>query len=79
MKAAVLREVSKPLTIEDISIDKPRPREVLMRTVAAGVCHSDLHFIEGRTRADADGARPRDRRRRRAGRLGRTHVSRATT
>ncbi len=47
MKAAVLHEVKKPLVIEDVSIDKPRSREVLIRTVAAGVCHSDLHFIDG--------------------------------
>jgi S-(hydroxymethyl)glutathione dehydrogenase/alcohol dehydrogenase len=47
MKAAVLREVGTPLQIEDVQIDKPGPREVLIRTVAAGVCHSDLHFIEG--------------------------------
>jgi S-(hydroxymethyl)glutathione dehydrogenase/alcohol dehydrogenase len=48
MKAAVLREVGKPLTIEDLSIDKPQANEVLIRTVAAGVCHSDLHFVEGK-------------------------------
>ncbi len=47
MKAAVLKEVGKPLEIEEISIDKPGPREVLIRTAAAGVCHSDLHFVEG--------------------------------
>src|SRR5690349_3347164 len=47
MKAAVLREVGKPLEIEQVQIDKPGPHEVLIRTVAAGVCHSDLHFIEG--------------------------------
>ncbi len=47
MKAAVLREVGKPLTIEDIELADPGPREVLVRTVAAGVCHSDLHFVEG--------------------------------
>ncbi|MBT4160586.1 MAG: Zn-dependent alcohol dehydrogenase [Gammaproteobacteria bacterium] len=47
MKAAVLREVGKPLEIEEIAISKPGPREVLVRTVAAGVCHSDLHFIDG--------------------------------
>jgi S-(hydroxymethyl)glutathione dehydrogenase/alcohol dehydrogenase len=48
MKAAVLREVGKPLSIEDVRINKPGPREVLIRTAAAGVCHSDLHFIEGK-------------------------------
>lgn len=47
MKAAVLREVGKPLQIEDVQISKPGPHEVLIRTKAAGVCHSDLHFIEG--------------------------------
>ncbi|XOV89063.1 MAG: Zn-dependent alcohol dehydrogenase [Pseudomonadota bacterium] len=47
MKAAVFREVGKPLEIEEISISKPGPREVLVRTAAAGVCHSDLHFMEG--------------------------------
>jgi len=47
MKAAVLREVRKPLTIAEGQINKPGPREVLIRTVAAGVCHSDLHFVEG--------------------------------
>lgn len=47
MKAAVLREVGKPLSIEQVAIGKPGPHEVLIRTVAAGVCHSDLHFVEG--------------------------------
>ncbi len=47
MKAAVLRKVGQPLEIEEVSVSKPGPREVLVRTAAAGVCHSDLHFIEG--------------------------------
>ncbi len=47
MKAAVLREVNKPLEIEDIQHGDPAPREVLVRTVAAGVCHSDVHFQNG--------------------------------
>ena len=47
MKAAVLREVKKPLEIEDVQHGDPGPREVLVRTVAAGVCHSDLHFQNG--------------------------------
>ena len=47
MKAAVLREVGKDLQIEDVSISKPGPREVLVRTAAAGICHSDLHFQSG--------------------------------
>ena len=47
MKAAVMREVGKPLQIEDVQISKPGPNEVLIRTAAAGVCHSDVHFYEG--------------------------------
>ena len=47
MRAAVLREVGKPLGIEEVSIAKPRAREVLVRTAATGVCHSDLHFVNG--------------------------------
>src|SRR5580658_5179979 len=47
MKAAVLRQVKTPLLIEDVKISKPGPHEVLIRTAAAGVCHSDLHFVEG--------------------------------
>ena len=47
MKAAVLREVGKPLQIEDVQINKPGPHEVLIRTKAAGLCHSDLHFMLG--------------------------------
>jgi S-(hydroxymethyl)glutathione dehydrogenase / alcohol dehydrogenase len=47
MKAAVLREVNQPLVIEDIEHGDPGPREVLIRTVAAGVCHSDVHFQNG--------------------------------
>ena len=48
MKAAVLREVNRPLQIEEVQLDKPAPREVLIRTGASGVCHSDLHFVEGK-------------------------------
>jgi S-(hydroxymethyl)glutathione dehydrogenase/alcohol dehydrogenase len=47
MKAAVLREQNKPLEIEEVEISKPGPREVMVRPVAAGVCHSDLHFMDG--------------------------------
>ncbi len=48
MKAAVFHAPNQPQTIEDVEIDKPGPREVLIRTAAAGLCHSDLHFIEGK-------------------------------
>ena len=47
MKAAIFHGPHEPLTIEQVDIDKPGPREVLVRTVASGVCHSDLHFVDG--------------------------------
>src|SRR5436309_4627278 len=47
MKAAVFHGAHKPLTIEQVEIDRPLGREVLVRTVASGVCHSDLHFVDG--------------------------------
>ena len=47
MKAAVFREVNVPMEIEDIEVSKPGPREVLVRTSAAGICHSDMHFYNG--------------------------------
>ena len=48
MRAAVLETNPGELTIQDISIDKPGPNEVLVRVAAAGLCHSDLHFMEGK-------------------------------
>jgi S-(hydroxymethyl)glutathione dehydrogenase / alcohol dehydrogenase len=47
MKAAVFHGPKQPLTIENVDIDQPLEREVLIRTVASGVCHSDLHFVDG--------------------------------
>jgi len=47
MMAAVFRKVHEPLTIESVEIDKPWGREVLVRTAATGVCHSDLHVVDG--------------------------------
>lgn len=47
MKAAIFHGPQQPLTIEQVDIDKPGPREIVVRTVATGVCHSDLHFVDG--------------------------------
>ena len=48
MKAAVLRAVNRPLEVEEVEVDSLLPHEVLVRTGATGVCHSDLHFVEGK-------------------------------
>ncbi|MBS0504746.1 MAG: alcohol dehydrogenase catalytic domain-containing protein, partial [Proteobacteria bacterium] len=47
MKAAILTQAKTPLTVEDVVVSKPGPHEVLIRTVACGVCRSDLHFVDG--------------------------------
>ena len=47
MKAAVVRQFNKPLTIEEVPIPTPGPGEVLVRIVATGVCHTDLHAADG--------------------------------
>ena len=54
IKAAIFRQVRAPLSIESIDIDTPRRREVLVRTVATGVCHSDLHVVDGNSRFNVD-------------------------
>ena len=50
VQAAVFRRAQEPLTIEQVELDQPRGREVLVRTVATGVCHSDLHVVDGASR-----------------------------
>jgi alcohol dehydrogenase len=59
VRAAVLRKMelpapyadSRPLSVEEVDLDPPGTGEVLVRNVAAGLCHSDLSVV--------DGARPR--------------------
>ena len=47
MKAAILRGAHQPIDVADITIADPIGHEVLIRTAAAGVCHSDVHFQQG--------------------------------
>ncbi len=47
MKAALLREFKKPLTIEEVDRPKQGAGEVLIEVEACGVCHSDLHVADG--------------------------------
>lgn len=48
MKAAVLFESPGKLEIADVRIDDPGPREVKVKIAAAGLCHSDLHYLNRR-------------------------------
>ena len=47
MKAAILQEFKKPLTIEEVARPKPDAHDVLIEVEACGVCHSDLHVASG--------------------------------
>jgi S-(hydroxymethyl)glutathione dehydrogenase/alcohol dehydrogenase len=47
IKAAVLREIGKPLTIETVDLAAPRDDEVLVRVRATGLCHTDLEVMKG--------------------------------
>lgn len=47
MKAAVVREFGKPLAIEEMAFPAPGHGEVLVRIMASGVCHTDLHAADG--------------------------------
>jgi S-(hydroxymethyl)glutathione dehydrogenase/alcohol dehydrogenase len=47
VKAAIYHGPQQPLTIEEVEVDKPLAHELIVRTVASGVCHSDLHFVDG--------------------------------
>src|SRR5438552_3459199 len=48
MRAAVLSEIPGKLEIKEARTTEVAPREILVRVVAAGICHSDLHFMEGK-------------------------------
>ena len=47
MRAAVVRAFGRPLTIEEVPIPTPGPGEVLVKIMASGVCHTDLHAADG--------------------------------
>lgn len=47
MRAAVFREVGRPMAIEDVTLADPKPGEALVRIAGTGVCHSDYHIIKG--------------------------------
>ena len=46
-KAAVCRAFGAPLTIETVELAEPGPGEVLIRTAACAICHSDIFFFDG--------------------------------
>jgi len=47
MKAAVLPRIGEELKIESVSVPEPGRHEIFIRVPACGVCHSDLHAVDG--------------------------------
>jgi len=47
MKAAVVREFGKPLTIDEVPVPEPGDGMIQVAIQASGVCHTDLHAAEG--------------------------------
>lgn len=47
MRAAILEHPGQPLVIADLALGDMGPHEVRVRTAAVGLCHSDLHYIDG--------------------------------
>jgi len=52
IRAAVLRKKDSPLKIETLSMEGPQDTEVLVRTVASGVCHTDISMVHHWEKAD---------------------------
>jgi len=55
MRAAVLEEFGKPLSVQEVDLEEPKGGEVLVRLEACGVCHTDLYTASG---ADPSGYAP---------------------
>ena len=47
MKAAVVRAFGEPLVIEELPVPEPKANEILVKMESTGVCHTDLHAVEG--------------------------------
>jgi len=50
MRAAQLTEPGKPLQLVEVPVPKPKRGEVLLKVKAAGICSSDLHYQDGRSK-----------------------------
>jgi len=47
MKAAVVHSFGQPLQIEEVPVKQPRENQILVKVIACGVCHTDLHASNG--------------------------------
>src|SRR5215467_11285371 len=47
MQAAIVEKHAAPLVIREVPVPEPGPGEVLIKLIASGVCHTDLHAADG--------------------------------
>ena len=47
MHAAVVHEFGQGLTIDEVPVPTPGPGQALVKLISSGVCHTDLHAVEG--------------------------------
>jgi S-(hydroxymethyl)glutathione dehydrogenase / alcohol dehydrogenase len=52
MLAALMTEVGGPLVVDEVDLEPPRAGEVMVEVHHCGVCHSDLHYLDGSLRTD---------------------------
>lgn len=53
MQAAVVEQFGKPLVLREWDIPSPGPGQILVKTEACGVCHTDVHAARASTRTDS--------------------------
>ena len=54
IRGLVFHGAGQPLAVETLALDPPGPGEVAVRMLASGVCHSDLHVVDGEWARPAD-------------------------
>ena len=47
MKAAVVTDFTGPMEIKEVAMPKLGPNDILVKSIACGVCHSDVHLAKG--------------------------------
>ena len=59
MRAMRIVEYGEPLVLQDIDVPKPSSKGAIVKVLACGVCHSDLHLIDGLVKTEElGGTRP---------------------
>src|SRR5690242_11300073 len=52
VRAAIMTEVGAELLVDEVELDDPREGEVVVEVQHCGVCHSDLHYLDGSLKAE---------------------------